>query len=379
MNDLPRRSDEEHVSVVRKGAQAVAEWRRNHFGNTALNLVGADFRGARLAHVDLSGADLTRAILSDADLDGADLTDACLVGADLVRAFLSGAVLRRARCAGANLADADLVDADLRSAWLMDANLANADLTKATLAGAHVDGANFAGAHALRTTFLTDMTVAHGLEEMRHHSFSTIGEGFLLRQTRRPWPIAFLRGCGLTDFEIEQVRAIATTPIEFYSCFLSYSSKDDTFAVRLHDALQARGIRCWLDKHEILPGDNVAKKVGEGIRLWDKVLLCCSRNSLSPATGWWVTDEIERALGKERQLQRERQEETLAVIPLNLDDFLFDAACSHEHQPTLAKRHAARFVGWESDDAVFDTQIERVARALRADDLVRPKPPTPKL
>src|SRR4051812_37529975 len=78
-------------------------------------------------------------------------------------------------------------------------------------------------------------------------------------------------------------------PIQFYSCFISYSHTDKSFARRLHDQLQGRGIRCWLDEHQLLPGDDIYEQVDHGIRLWDKVLLCCSKASL---TSWWVDNEI---------------------------------------------------------------------------------------
>ncbi len=47
----------------------------------------------------------------------------------------------------------------------------------------------------------------------------------------------------------------------------------------------------------MLPGDDIYDSVDRGIRLWDKVLLCCSGASL---TSWWVEKEISAALEKER-------------------------------------------------------------------------------
>ena len=171
-----------------------------------------------------------------------------------------------------------------------------------------------------------------------------------------------------------------TTPaVSLYSAFISYSTKDDKFAVKLHDALQAKGVRCWLDKHEILPGDKLYSRVNEGIMLWDKVILLCSKNSLSKQSGWWVTNEIERGVEKERTLQKKRGKEVLSIIPIDLDGFLFDEACDNEHGATLRARHAPSFKGWEDDETIFDRQLERLVRALRADDLARPLPPEGKL
>ena len=43
-------------------------------------------------------------------------------------------------------------------------------------------------------------------------------------------------------------------PIEFYSCFISYSTHDQEFAERLHADLQAKGVRCWFAPHDIKAG-----------------------------------------------------------------------------------------------------------------------------
>jgi hypothetical protein len=46
-----------------------------------------------------------------------------------------------------------------------------------------------------------------------------------------------------------------------------------------------------------LPGQKVHDEIDRGIRLWDKVLLCCSKASLS---SWWVDKEVGHAFEKER-------------------------------------------------------------------------------
>jgi hypothetical protein len=73
-------------------------------------------------------------------------------------------------------------------------------------------------------------------------------------------PLEFLRGCGLSDWEIEATKLYqpnlteyelttitynivnirTDNPINYYSCFISYShaDKDKAFARNLHDTLQ---------------------------------------------------------------------------------------------------------------------------------------------
>ena len=163
-----------------------------------------------------------------------------------------------------------------------------------------------------------------------------------------------------------------TQPFKFYSCFITYSHVDRAFARRLHDALQGRGIRCWLDEHQLRPGDLIHRAVDEGIRLWDKVLLCASEAAL---TSWWVDKEIRKALSKEEELWKERNKEVLSLIPLNLDGFMFKPQWVDWKREHLTARLAADFTGWENDNAKFKAQFERVVKALRADAKARPPAP----
>jgi hypothetical protein len=219
-----------------------------------------------------------------------------------------------------------------------------------------------------------DLSSAKGLETAKHSGPSVIDINTLYH-SRGITPEVFLRGAGVPEEFIKLIPMLTEQPIQFYSCFISYSHADKAFARRLHDGLQGRGVRCWLDEKQLLPGHDIADEVDRGIRLWDKVLLCCSESALKES--WWVDKEIDKALVKEQELQKERGKKVLALIPLNLDGYLFQGW--DDGKATIVKaRLAADFKGWEYDNAKFEEQFERVVKALQTDD-GRESPPTPRL
>jgi len=169
---------------------------------------------------------------------------------------------------------------------------------------------------------------------------------------------------------MRSLQPLLSDPTEFCSCFISYSHEDKPFALKLHHSLRAEGIHCWLDQDQLLPGDDIYRKVDRAIRLWDKVLLCASRHSL---TSPWVCREVDTAIEKEIQLGKERCKEVFAIIPLDLDGYLF--RWDGSHAASLRKRLAADFTGWETDNDKFDAEFKKLLKALRVADGASEPPP----
>jgi hypothetical protein len=319
-------ADEELVKRLRQGSDAWNAWRRAN---------------KQLPVTDLSRADLSAAKLSAADLSAANLTGANLIGADLSDADLSGAFLR-----GADLSLADLTGADLAGAELSRANLTGAELSRANLSSAWLFETVFANA---------DLTDAIGLETCNHRGPSILE--FRTIEKSNPLPLAFLRGVGLPDNLIDYLPSLLHQAIQFYSCFISYSAKDDDFAKRIHDDLQNSGVRCYKASHDMPIGAKILDAIDTAIRSRDKVLLILSEHSIKSD---WVEDEVKKAFEEERT----RVPKQTVLFPIRLDDAVID---TQEAWAGLLRRdrNIGDFRHWQDHNSYMKS-LERVLRDLRA-------------
>ena len=366
-------ADQEHIDRLRQGVKAWNQWRQKYPD------LQPDLRGANLLGVRLIGADLSRTNFTGADLSGADfythageLSDKPKALASYLAYFSEAGglmsvtakkgerentvfIIYRANLSGARFAKAKLNYTNLTMANLSKADLRGADLTGADLTRANLGGTDLSRAVVSGTKFnALDLRFTKGLETIKHNGPSTIGVDTILR-SKGSTPEAFLRGVGVPEIFIEYARSLNQKPIQYYTCFISYSSKDQRFTERLHADLQSRGVRCWFGPEDLKIGDKLRPLIDESIYVYDKLLLVLSAHSVASQ---WVEQEVETAL------ERESKEKRAVLFPIRLDNTVMELAGGW---PALIRntRHIADFTRWKQHND-YQMAFDRLLRDLEA-------------
>lgn len=421
----------EQMSILKRGVDVWNGWRvKNIYVYTDLNeadlngvnLSGADLRIAHLRRANLFRADLRGANLSGADLSDANLREANLSEADLTKANLNGAMLSSAFVQEANLSETNLLAANLRNANFKNANLSGANLMVADLEGADLSGANLSktnltksdlssinlrradlsGARLTRTNLTqsnlmearfieTDLTGVNlsqavagstvfassdlskviGLESISHRGPSYISmDTFVLYAGKIPE--VFLRGCGLSDADIEYTNlsdpALSTDEInkilhrlhtlraerapQISPLFISYSPANSQFVETIGNHLAQKGIRYWRDTHE--KNGQKEKQIAWAIPQGSKVLLVLSEQSMKSD---WVEQDVQEARKLEKEMGRG------VLYPVALDDFWKDSRSPKTIREQVLEHSILDFSGWKDKnkfDDMFRTLLDRL-------------------
>jgi hypothetical protein len=355
-------ANEEHLARLKQGVAAWNRWRDEHRdillaplkqGGVAWNRWRDEHREIPLNihRADLSETDLSRMNLSGVNLHLADLHLADLHSTRLHLAILADALLHRADLRGAALTNADLSGADCT-----DADLRGANLRAATFRETNLRGANFREAHIGQTIFANvDLRMVQGLAMVQHHGPSTIGIDTLYR-SHGTIPEAFLRGAGMPDDMITYSKSLIGQPFQYYSCFISYSSRDAAVAQRLHADLQDNGVRCWFAPEDLKIGDAFRSRIDESIQVYDRLLLILSESSVKSR---WVQTEVETAL------EKEGNENRTVLFPIRIDEAVMQSQGGWA-AAIRRQRHIGDFRRWKEHDA-YQHAFSRLLRDLKAD------------
>lgn len=399
-----------HLEILKKGVSHWNNWRKGNESIkpdladsklSGIDFVEANFSGANLTEVDLRGANLTganltganltganllgakfsRSILSNAKLFRADLRDAHFTGANLHKADLSatnlaGSDLSEGHLFIANLEEANLAGANLTGANLTGANFRRSDLSKANLQGADLVDANFNGCILKETDFTSctigntvfsfvDLKEVTGLETITHRGPSSMGiETIYISESKIPE--VFMRGCGLPDTFISYIPSLvgSNQPIQFYSCFISYSVKDTDFAERLHSRMRQANLRVWYAPEDMKGGEKMNEQIELAIHLNDRLLVVLSENSMQSN---WVLNEIRRALIAEKKESRRK------LFPIRLVEYseidkwhIFKPNVDVEIIEEVRSYFIPDFSNWKNHDA-FEKAFERLYNDLKSE------------
>jgi uncharacterized protein YjbI with pentapeptide repeats len=332
--------NEEHIAILARGVDA---WNQARFKQWEARIRGERPGGADLSEPQLAGVNLSGQHLAGVNLRGADLRAASFDVADL-----TGADLTAANLSDAKLARANLREADLSAAILTAAVLAGADLTAAMMG---------------RTTLAEiDLSAVKGLGSVRHSLPSSVGIDTIYK-SKGSIPEDFLRGAGVPEPFIVQTKALvgAMQPIQFYSCFISYCTKDQDFAERLYADLQARYVRCWFAPHELRGGRKLHEQIDKAICSYEKLLLILSPDSINSE---WVRVEISKARA------REKRENRRMLFPVRLVDFatLRNWQCWHADLLDMAEEirqyYIPDFSSWKTDHDRYRQEFEKLMPSL---------------
>ncbi|HEU5377273.1 MAG TPA: toll/interleukin-1 receptor domain-containing protein [Ktedonobacteraceae bacterium] len=151
------------------------------------------------------------------------------------------------------------------------------------------------------------------MAHIRHHGLSPIHLSSL-QLPQDGSALHFLRGVGLTDEQIDAWRVIAGLPIQYHSVFISYCSKDEILAHRLHADLQAHGVRCWFAPEDMKIGNRIRDTIDRAIHVQDRSLLLLLEHSI---VSTWVEQEVPFVR------EARRKEQTMSVITLPTSNAIF--------------------------------------------------------
>jgi hypothetical protein len=253
--------------------------------------------------------------------------------------------LNRMNLSSVDFSDTQLTNVDLSETILLRTNFTNANLK----------GANFTGALLGETVFCnTDLSEARNLDSTIHQKPSSLGVDTIYK-SQGNIPENFLYGCGLPAEFVTYMHSLTGKAIEFYSCFISYSSNSEEFAKRLYNDLRDAGVRCWFAPEDLKIGDKFRVRIDESIRLYDKLLLVLSESSVESQ---WVEEEVEAALGSEV----DRKE--IVLFPVRLDGAVLKSGKGWA-VALRRSRHIGDFSDWKNHDS-YKKAFGRLMRDLKA-------------
>ena len=210
---------------------------------------------------------------------------------------------------------------------------------------------------------------------MKHIGPTTIGIDTLYK-SRGKIPDKFLRDAGVSEEIITHILpSIRNGPaIQWRSCFISYSTKDEEFARRLHSRMREANMRVWFAPEDLKGGEKLHEQLFEAIQIYDRLLIVLSEHSIQSE---WVMTEIRKAREVEKKEKRRK------LFPIRLTDFetlrdwtCFDADTGKDLAVEVREYFIPDFSNWkvlaDGHPAAFESAFGRLKKDLEAENSKKP-------
>jgi hypothetical protein len=306
------------------------------------NFVEANFSRANFSQCELSGVRFERC-----DFDRARLNDTVLRSVTFSTCRLSRTSFNAALMHDVTFLDCDLVATDFARAEVNDSTFA-----KCRVDGAVADAAKF---------LASDITAFADGRRIHFAQGAFVDWSTICKSLKAPTLASFLRHAGMpevfAEYSISCARALDPDSLFklMRSTFISYGGPDTGFAQQLSDDLHRNGVSTFFFSRDAVPGKKLHHTMRDGIKKYDRIIVVCSAASLSRAG---VRFEIDEALTREA-----RDGGATYIVPVTLDDFIFDAS------DNLAEILRERVVADFRETAAYDRAFRQLLTALRRDSL----------
>ena len=133
--------------------------------------------------------------------------------------------------------------------------------------------------------------------------------------------------------------------------FISYSSKDQQIAETIYQALEVRGLDCWIAIRDVRPGENFQEAIVEALRSAKVMLLVFTSNANN-------SNEIKKELvlaGRHK----------VTVVPVRVEDVVPNDAFAYE----LATRQwIDLFKDWERQIELLASRLGQILQSANSDE-----------
>jgi len=359
------------------------QWSEMNFSSTTfvnLSLVGkllyktsfenSDMRGSVFHNAQIKGANFRGANLSNGSIYLSEIRDCDFKSVNFTSAAIFRNFFLECKFDLSYFKDSNFQFSSFDKCTFVDANLARSDFRQTTLYKVDFSNADMMQAAFGRTSFYkTTLMGARNLIESKDcfqgifHSDESLMS--LNQLTEDSLPRKVLAGFGLSDTLIDYLPSFSNgSPINYNSCFISYSHQNEKFAKKLYERLRSEGVSVWYAPIDMVGGRKIPHQIDEAINIHDKLLLILSPESIESN---WVKEEIYKAINKDGKPN------TLYPISIfdnfnELKNWSFVDPDTGINVPRLVREYfIPNFSKWEEDDC-FENEFSRLLKSLLDED-----------